>query len=145
MGDTVNPPIGAVPGLSDDDAELFQIALGTYIATATAPDGSISVDVSSDGTIHRWQITDRARGTDPAQLVATVIDLIGQAGTCARAEVRAGFGLALPDTAPTVPDPRTPVSTPIPPAPTPPTGIYDDAWDDDEDFYHRGKSRISAD
>ncbi|MEV6071836.1 hypothetical protein AB0L82_35305 [Nocardia sp. NPDC052001] len=141
-GDLTN---AAALGLSEDDAELFHIALGTYIATSTTPDGSVSVDVSSDGTIHRWHLNDSARRAVPEELVSTVIDLISQARVQARAAVRAGFGLDSANetfTPHKTPEHKSEPASTLGPAPT---ATSDDAWDDDEDYYHQGKSRIAAD
>lgn len=144
MSDTSHPLISGALNLSAEDAELFEIALRTYISTATAPDGSISVQVSADGTIHRWQLTDTGRHIDADQLVGTVIELIGHARNDARNKVHTGFGLRVPDEFPTgigiIEDTARSRAT------TSPTVATDDSdWDDDEDYYHHGKSRIRAD
>ncbi|MVU76094.1 hypothetical protein GPX89_02405 [Nocardia sp. ET3-3] len=129
--------------LSVDEAELFQIALRTRIANATSTDHSVSIDVSADGTIYRWHLGEAGHRIPPDQLVATVIELIGKARNEARDAVHADFGL----------DPIPSASMPVegvlarPPAAAnePVTAANDEAWDDDEDYYHRGKSRIAAD
>ncbi|AYF78452.1 hypothetical protein D7D52_36665 [Nocardia yunnanensis] len=129
--------------LSVEEAELFQIALRTRTATAASADHSVSVDVSADGTVYRWHLSEAGHRARPDQLVATVIELIGKARDEARDAVHADFGL---DPIPSATMPvegvlaRPPVTANGPEADT-----KDEAWDDDEDYYHRGKSRIAAD
>ncbi|AYF78535.1 hypothetical protein D7D52_37230 [Nocardia yunnanensis] len=144
MSDTSHPLISGAMNLSAEDAELFEIALRTYISTATASDGSISVQVSADGTVHRWQVTETARRIDADQLVGTVIELIGRARNEARDKVHVGFGLRVPDEIPTsvgIIEDKSPSTA----AASPTVTTDDNDWDDDEDYYHRGKSRIRAD
>lgn len=145
MSDAGHPLISGALGLSPEDAELFEIALGTHIATASASDGSITVQVSADGTVHRWQLSDTARSADSEQLIGTMIELIGQARIEARNTVHSGFGLNLP--AEILASRGTLDSAPSSNSATPlPSTVADiDTWDDDEDYYHRGKSRIAAD
>ncbi|MTE12615.1 hypothetical protein [Nocardia aurantiaca] len=66
--------------------------LAKEVAVAASPDGSLSVAVGADGKVHRWVVTDRARSSDPERVVATVIELIGQARAAAYDAVRAGLG-----------------------------------------------------
>lgn len=91
MHNDYTPLTGRMLDLSPEDAELFEVALRTRTATATTSAGSISVEVSGDGTVHRWELTDTARRADPDRLVGAVIDLIAQARTEAHEVVHADF------------------------------------------------------
>lgn len=144
MGDTRHPLISGALNLSAEDAELFEIALSTHISTATATDGSISVQVSADGTVHRWQLEETAPSVDIHQLVGTLIDLIGSARVEARHRVYSGFGLHVPDEIPTSVGTIEDSSSLEAPTSPPPTVGYDN-WDDEEDYHHPGRSRIRAD
>lgn len=145
MREFIDPLAGSPLRLPPEEAELFRIAVKTHTANASALDGSVSVDVSADGTVHRWRLTDTARRVAPDQLVSTVIELIGKARTEAHDTVRTDFGLQYSDETQEAPSLQR-LTPPVPaPAVPPPTTQEDDAWDDDEDYYHRGKSRIRAD
>ncbi|WP_405490847.1 hypothetical protein [Nocardia sp. NBC_00511] len=66
-----------------DEAEHLQLAITTRTVTTATPDGTISVEVSADGHVHRWQVPGTI-DTDASTLVATVIGLIEEARTAAQ-------------------------------------------------------------
>ncbi|MFC3434544.1 YbaB/EbfC family nucleoid-associated protein [Nocardia seriolae] len=83
------------PRASGKELDVVQAMLVQKVAVAASPDGSVSVRVGADGTVHRWSVSDRARRADPQQVVATVIELIGEARSAAYEAVRADLGLGV--------------------------------------------------
>ncbi|MBF6183525.1 hypothetical protein [Nocardia otitidiscaviarum] len=91
MHNDYTPLTGRMLDLSPRDAELYEVALRTRTATATTTAGSITVEVSGDGTVHRWALTDLARRADVDRVVETLIGLIAQARDDAHKAVHADF------------------------------------------------------
>lgn len=130
-----------------EELELFRIALRTRVATATSPGGAVSVGVTADGEIHRWQLSDAARRADPDRLVATVIELIGQARAEANGAVYADFGLGFPAETHLAHGLSESTAVVVPPAvAAPPVAVVEsEPWDDDDDYHRQGRSPIAAD
>ncbi|WP_280358026.1 hypothetical protein [Nocardia otitidiscaviarum] len=91
MHNDYTPLTGRMLNLSSHDAELYEVALRTRTATATTTAGSITVEVSGDGTVHRYMLTDLARRADVDRVVETLIGLIAQARDEAHQAVHADF------------------------------------------------------
>ncbi|MCX4092090.1 hypothetical protein [Nocardia sp. alder85J] len=140
MPDTDPPLLSGVQTLSPEDADLFEIAWQTHISTATSADGAITVQVSADGTIHRWELNESFRSAVPEQLIATVIELIGQARVAAGNAVHSEFGLRPPVEISTS---RGTVASAPSSTPGPTPTIDSDHWDENEDYHHPGASRVA--
>ncbi|GAB2518004.1 hypothetical protein [Nocardia heshunensis] len=92
MRDSRKPVVGGSPRVSGEDVEAVRAILAKTVAFASSADGAVSVSVDADGKVHKWAVTDRARGTDPERVVATMIELIGQARSAAYDAVRSDLG-----------------------------------------------------
>ncbi|WP_194852789.1 YbaB/EbfC family nucleoid-associated protein [Nocardia sp. SYP-A9097] len=124
-----------------EDTERLQTAITSRTTTATSADGWITVEVSADGTVHNCRIANADEHTN--QLVAELLELIGQARTTAQQTIRAELeAVADNDDVRAIRDATRDAlarTTTTPPPLTP----SDDSWDDDYEYL--GKSRIAAD
>ncbi|AYF77854.1 hypothetical protein D7D52_33090 [Nocardia yunnanensis] len=130
-----------------DNAEGLQAEFKARAVTAYSTDGSIMVEVSADGAVRNWQLTGADQHT--RQLVANLIELIGQARIGAQQAIRAELDAISDrdDTRAARDAVRDALArTTATPTPTPSAAPAADSWDEDYyEYEYRGKSRIKAD
>lgn len=126
-----------------DDTERLQAAIATRTVAASSADGSVTVEVSADGTVHNWRIVGADEHTN--RIVANVLDLIGQAHTAAKHAIRAELdAIADREDVRVVHDAARDALARTTTAPPQSLTTDDDSWDDD--FRHYGsRSPIAAD
>ncbi|MFI1917828.1 YbaB/EbfC family nucleoid-associated protein [Nocardia sp. NPDC020380] len=126
-----------------DDTERLQAAIATRTVAASSADGRVTVEVSADGKVHNWRITDADEHTN--RIVANVLQLIGQAHTAAKQAIRTELdAIADREDVRAVHDAARDALALTTTTPSPALTAGDDSWDDDFDHFGN-RSRIAAD